>query len=154
LRRFTWYVIGLLLVQLVYGAFMAGLKAGSFAPTWPTINQQWWPAGIGDQEGSFLYTDNPITVQFIHRLLAYLLVIAILAWYAMARKVHSTGLFSSFRILPPIMVLIQLILGIFTVLHSVNSQDLLWWGVAHQFVAMLLLVSVILNLYLLTMKRV
>jgi len=51
------------------------------------------------------------------------------------------------------MVLVQLILGIFTVIHAVNSRDLLWWGVAHQFVAMLLLVSMVLNLYLLSAKR-
>jgi cytochrome c oxidase assembly protein subunit 15 len=153
LRRFTWYVLGLLILQLVYGAFMAGLKAGSFAPTWPSMNQQWWPAGIGEAKGGFLLTDNPITVQFIHRALAYLLVMAVLAWYVISRRVQSNGIFRRFRILPPVMVLLQLILGIFTVLHAGNSRDLLWWGVAHQFVAMLLLVSVILNLYLLSAKR-
>ena len=40
------FILGILVLQLIYGAFMAGLKAGSFAPTWPTMNGQWWPAGI------------------------------------------------------------------------------------------------------------
>lgn len=153
LRSITWYVLGLLLIQLVYGAFMAGLKAGSFAPTWPTMNQQWWPAGIGDAQGSNILTDNPITVQFIHRALAYLLVIAMVGWFASARKIQASGIFRSTRLLPPVVVVVQLLLGIFTVLHSVNSRDLLWWGVAHQFVAMLLLVVVVINLYLLSAPR-
>lgn len=153
LRRFTWTVLSLLLVQLVYGAFMAGLKAGSFAPTWPTMNQQWWPQGIGDAQGSFFLTDNPITVQFIHRGLAYVLFVAVLLWYARARRLPATPVFRYFRVLPPVLVVVQLLLGIFTVLHAANSRDLLWWGVAHQFTAMLLLAAVVMNLYLLTMKR-
>jgi len=43
LRRFTAWLIAVLLLQLIYGAFMAGLKAATVAPTWPTINGYWWP---------------------------------------------------------------------------------------------------------------
>jgi cytochrome c oxidase assembly protein subunit 15 len=38
LRRFTVWLIGILILQLMYGAFMAGLKAATYAPTWPDIN--------------------------------------------------------------------------------------------------------------------
>src|SRR6476660_1369115 len=46
LRGFTGWLIALLTVQLIYGAFMAGLKAATVAPTWPTINGVWWPENV------------------------------------------------------------------------------------------------------------
>ena len=46
LRNFTGWLIVLLTLQLIYGAFMAGLKAATAAPTWPAINGVWWPSNI------------------------------------------------------------------------------------------------------------
>jgi heme A synthase len=48
---------------------------------------------------------------------------------------------------------LQLLLGIFTVMHADNTRSLLWWGVAHQFVAMLLLVSLVVNVFVLRPAR-
>src|SRR4030095_3659669 len=45
LKKFTGWVIGLLLIQLIYGAFMAGLKAAVYAPTWPDIYCSFFPHG-------------------------------------------------------------------------------------------------------------
>ncbi len=42
LKKFTIWLIVLMVIQLIYGAFMAGLKAAPFAPTWPTINGEWF----------------------------------------------------------------------------------------------------------------
>jgi len=69
LNRFTLLLTLLLVIQLIYGAFMAGLKAAAYAPTWPTMNGMWIPEGMSN-----IFND-PITVQFIHRLLAYLVPI-------------------------------------------------------------------------------
>ena len=153
LRRSTLILTALLLVQLVYGAFMAGLKAGAFAPTWPTINGQWWPEGMAGPVGGFPLTDNPMVVQLIHRSLAYLLVVALVWWYGKARHWNTRGLFSRTRHWPLILVFLQVLLGIATVLHAASSRDLLWWGVAHQFVAMLLLVALLANVYLLRQNK-
>ena len=153
LRKGTIGVIALLLVQLVYGAFMAGLKAGAFAPTWPMMNGQWWPGGLRTEPGSVLLTDHPLAVQFIHRGLAYILVASVILWYLRAARLNGYALFSRVRILPLVLVLLQLVLGIFTVLHAYDNRDLLWWGVAHQFVAMLLLASLVINLFLLRPAR-
>src|SRR4030095_8487614 len=38
LKKFTGWVIGLLLIQLIYGAFMAGMKAAGYGPPWAAIN--------------------------------------------------------------------------------------------------------------------
>src|SRR5690606_15980702 len=46
LKNFALAIIGLLTIQLIYGAFMAGLKAGVFAPTWPDINGQIIPQNM------------------------------------------------------------------------------------------------------------
>ncbi|MGL6267211.1 MAG: COX15/CtaA family protein, partial [Chitinophagaceae bacterium] len=114
---------------------------------------QWWPAGMDAAKGSFSLTDNPIAVQFIHRGLAYLISILIFAWYLKARKLSKAGLFIELSYLPPLLVVTQVVLGVFTVIYSTNYKALLWLGVSHQFVAMLLLMSLIFITYLLTGKK-
>jgi heme a synthase len=153
LKNNTFLLLGLLVIQLIYGAFMAGLKAGAFAPTWPSMNGQWWPAGITDAKGSFFLTDNPITVQFIHRGLAYLISILIVSWYLRSKKISGAGLLGQYNYLPVLLVILQVILGILTVIYSINSRALLWLGVGHQFVAMLLLMSLVFMAYLLNGKK-
>ena len=138
----------LLVLQLAYGAFMAGLKAGAFAPTWPDINGSWWPAGLSDPKGGFFLTDNPITVQFVHRLIAYVLALSILWWTLRTSKRGLKGLLSRTFRLPLLMVVAQVVLGVLTVVNSADARALLWFGVAHQFVAMLLLMSLLWVVYL------
>jgi heme a synthase len=138
LKKFSWLIIVILIVQLFYGAFMAGLKAGTAAPTWPMINDMWIPDGMGSS-----FTDDPITVQFIHRGLAYIIALMILVWWSRALRSEATPVFRKTRLLPPVIVMVQVLLGILTVLYSPDKQALLWLGVAHQFVAMLLLLSMV-----------
>jgi cytochrome c oxidase assembly protein subunit 15 len=147
LRKFAIAIIGVLVLQLIYGAFMAGLKAAVAAPTWPTINGSWWPKEIG----SDIFNDL-INIQFIHRGLAYLITIIILIWWWKARSVLQGEWFKRIRSLPLLLVLLQVVLGILTVLHSTKPDYLLWLGVTHQFVAMLLLLSWIMMVYLLRSK--
>ena len=146
LSLFTVSIMILLVVQLIYGAFMAGLKAAAFATTWPTINGSWIPAGMGDHWGNIF--NDPITVQFIHRLLAYIITILIFMWWSRALKLPSTTLFRKTRAIPVILVLLQVGLGIFTVIYSPDQAKLLWLGVSHQFVAMLLLISLVWFIFL------
>ncbi len=153
LHSFTVWIIVLLTMQLIYGAFMAGLKAATTAPTWPTINGLWWPANLHRHGGyeysgiSFL-TDHPLMIHFIHRNFAYILTVLIVIWTVKAYKLNGSTLFRRTRIWPIVLVGLQVLLGIFTVLHSFVPQSLLWLGVAHQFVAMLLLVALFMALYI------
>ncbi len=143
-RRFTWVLLAILVVQLIYGAFMAGLKAAVFAPTWPLINGSLWPAGIRSGKGLADIFNNPITVQFIHRNLAYVLFILLLVWDQQARGLRTGGtLFRASRFIPMLLIIIQVILGIFTVLYSPDRRLLLALGVGHQFTGMMLLLSII-----------
>lgn len=165
--RFTIITIVLLSLQLFYGAFMAGLKAGATAPTWPSINQQWVPDGF-DQYGNHVYTgiaryiSHPLAVQFFHRTLAYILTGLIIAWFFVAGKyIRNQGntLLASARKWPLILVLVQVLLGIFTVLHARQTiaghfGSFEWLAEAHQLVAMFLLVSLFVCLYAVKNRKI
>jgi len=159
LRKFTGGLIALLVVQLIYGAFMAGLKAAPAAPTWPTMNGVWFPENIhsfGNREFSGLsfLADHPLVVHFIHRNLAYIISVLVFIWFWKAKKIKGTHLFNKTKALPLVIVLLQVLLGILTVLYAAIPQSFLWLAVAHQFVAMLLLASLVWVLYIVRSKAI
>ncbi len=159
LRKFANWLVVLLVIQLIYGAFMAGLKAATVAPTWPSINGTWWPSSIhslGDRKysGLSILTHNPLVIHFIHRNLGYIISVLIFIWWWKARKVLATKLFQQTKVLPLFIVLLQVLLGILTVLHALDTKTFLWLGVAHQFVAMLLLLSLVWLLYIVRNKPI
>jgi heme a synthase len=86
-RRGTYsaaLIVALVFVQMVLGAFVAGLRAGLGYNTWPLMEGRLIPAGLGIMQPWYLNLfENAMTVQFDHRLVAYLLLLAILvhAWW-------------------------------------------------------------------------
>ena len=152
-KRTNWIIL-LLFFQLIYGALMAGHKAATVAPTWPTINGEWLPASLfKSSEGWLNLIDNTITIHFIHRGLAYLLLLLIVWLSISLKKIKGDALFEKIKWTPLAFVFIQVALGIFSVLTSLQiipGQ----WGVfeslaqIHQLVAMLLLVSLVSLRYL------
>ena len=153
LKNFTGWIVGLLILQLIYGAFMAGLKAATAAPTWPDLNGGWWPPNIfsyGGRQftGLVFLTDHPLVIQIIHRALAYVITVLLLIWTWQSLKTGGTRLFRKTRGWPLMIVLLQVVLGVLTVLSSVNNSSFLWLAVAHQFVAMLLLLSLVWMMYI------
>ena len=152
LRKFTLWTIALLTLQLIYGAFMAGLKAATYAPTWPDINGNFLPRGGSPSSGILKLFDNPIVVHFIHRNLAYLITVLIFIWFVQSKKI-SRSLLRKTTWLPLALVVLQLVLGIFTVINSSDPKALRWLGVTHQFIAMCLLLSLVFEFYLLQHKK-
>jgi cytochrome c oxidase assembly protein subunit 15 len=136
LARTTAVLLGAVVVQLVWGAFMAGLKAALVAPTWPTINGQWVPPAIFGS-GAWWWND-PLAIHFVHRTLAYVLIAAIGWWWWTARRALGV---SAHLVLAA--VIAQTALGIVTVLRSVHPGELVWFGVAHQLVGLALMVSLV-----------
>jgi cytochrome c oxidase assembly protein subunit 15 len=151
LKKRTNLLLVLLVVQLIFGAFMAGLKAANFATTWPLINGEFIPSSLANDTLS-TFTHDPLAVHFVHRNLAYLLAIMIILWYGKAKQVEAGVYFSRWRTVPLVLVLLQVVLGIFTVLYANNSTALLWLGVAHQFTGMMLLLSFVMVAYLIKKK--
>lgn len=151
LTKSTIGIILLMYVQLAYGAFMAGLHASKSAPTWPTINGEWIPAGM--MQNSFM--SNPVNVQFMHRGLAYLLLATVIGWFIYASREarkNADSILGKTRWWPLALILLQVALGITTLLCApliVFAK----FGVyetlaeAHQLVAMFLLMALVVNLY-------
>jgi cytochrome c oxidase assembly protein subunit 15 len=153
LHNFTLVIVLLLFAQLTYGSFMAGREAlaAKAASTWPTINGALIPDNMIGQ--SFVY--NPINVQFVHRGLAYLLLTLLIFWFASGSSKANKNIASLLRQSrwwPFVFVFIQVTLGILTVIsaptivpgHFARYQVL---AETHQLVAMFLLMSLVVNLY-------
>ena len=148
LHTFTFWMIVILGLQLVYGGFMAGLHAALAAHTWPDINGRAIPIGLFRMSSFWVdVTTNPITVQFIHRGLAYLLVVLTGIWWVQARRSEKGRLLHKWAWLSPFMVLLQVLLGVLTVLGS-SIHIPVDLAVTHQFVGMLYLVVLFLMLFL------
>ncbi len=148
---FTLAAILLLFVQLTYGAFMAGLKAAMSAPTWPTINGMWLPDGLMSRS----FISDKINVHFIHRGIAYILLALLLFWFIAAGRSalkNKTAILNTTRWWPFFLVIIQVALGIaavlcapMMVLGKFGTFEIL--AELHQLVAMFLLMSLVVNLY-------
>lgn len=132
-RAWVGPVTLLLSVQIVWGAFTAGLRAGHASDTWPLMFGALLPDGLLNNARDAIA--DPVSVQFIHRSLAYavaaaLVVTAIRLWQAGAgtRALALGGL-----------VLVQFGLGVLVILHHVPIP----LGVAHQGVAALLVAATV-----------
>jgi cytochrome c oxidase assembly protein subunit 15 len=130
------WTLCLLALQLMFGAYVAGLDAGYAFPSWPKMGDDWFPAGTPMLE-PFLrnLVDNGIVVQFVHRWLAWIVASAVglLALAAWRRRLplHAAGIGAA--------VLTQILLGILTLLTGVS----LVVAVSHQAMAAVLLAAIV-----------
>jgi cytochrome c oxidase assembly protein subunit 15 len=141
-------------IQLVFGAFMAGLKAAASAPTWPDINGMVVPEGVFSK-GNFWHNIvyDRIAVHFIHRTLAYIIALFVIIWWFSARSVSYSPAFNKAKNLAFILVISQVCLGIFTVLNSPKMVAgkfgvFEWLAEAHQLIGMLLFLNMIAIVYI------
>ncbi len=153
LKKAIIWIIGLLTIQLFYGAFMAGLKSANAAATWPTINGRWIPEVLGN-----IFHDR-ITIHFIHRNLAYILAVLIIWWWSKARTIRISAAFNNAKHWPFVLVIVQISLGVFTVLSSLSIKPgtfatFEWMALLHQLVGMLLLLSLMALTYILSFKKI
>ena len=137
-RRGARALLALVLVQIALGGLVAGSKAGLTYNTWPLMDGALVPplaALFALRPLIDNFAANVVLVQFNHRLLAYLLVVAALA-HALAVRRAEPGSSAARRAsaLAGIAVL-QMALGIVTLLWAVP----LWAGLAHQALALALL---------------
>ena len=117
LRRRALGVTALIFVMVLSGGFVAGLKAGLAFNTFPTMNGHWIPPGILSLTPVWQnFFDNHATVQFDHRMIAYLLAIVIPALWLGARKLALPARTrTAFNLLLG-MLAVQIALGISTLL--------------------------------------
>lgn len=148
LTRGQRWVAGLLamlvLMQVVLGALVAGLKAGLTYNTWPLMDGRLIPEGLGTLSPWYLnLLENVTTVQFNHRMMAYALVaLALIHALTLTRTADDERIVSSAWLLATAM-LAQAALGIWTLLASVPIS----LGIAHQGMAALVLVAAVVHLH-------
>ena len=119
-------------VQMMLGAFVAGLRAGYAFASWPKMGENWFPTGGWEPVlGLANLYDNPIVVQFIHRWWAWIVVIAALIVARAALRIGASGP----AYVVAALLIVQIGLGIATLLTGVDLHV----AVAHQAVAVLLL---------------
>ena len=159
LRSLTIIIIVIVFLQLIFGALMAGHKAALVAPTWPTINGAMVPVDLFRERPLMLnLIDNTITIHFIHRSLAYILFILVSIWTAYAFRIQQPPhIFAKNRYLPPLLIALQILLGILSVLQSPSIVpnhwgSFEWLALLHQIVGMIFLLSLVGMLYYLSPK--
>ena len=125
-------LITFVFVVMTFGAFMAGLRAGTSHSTFPTMSGYWIPPGLFDLTPWWINIfENGTTIQFIHRWLAKLLVLGVLALLIRARRPEVW--------LAAAVAMMQLGLGIATILSGVDIA----LATMHQAGAVLLLTVLI-----------
>lgn len=155
LQKFAWGTIVVLFIQFVFGALMAGHRAAPAAPTWPDINGSFIPDYLFNRPLTLVsILEDRIVIHFIHRMLAYLLVLLVLVWTVQAFRKRGGALYATVRTLPLVFVLLQTTLGVLTVLTSIKIRatkwnEFEWMAQLHQFVALLLLLSLVFAAFLL-----
>lgn len=136
LDRFSAIVLATLFIQLLLGAWVAGLNAGYVSSSWPLMNDRFWPDGIDWSKGiGFAFSHDPYLIHFLHRWWAWVAVVALII---MARRLKrekarliSISIHAAFGV--------QIILGIATVMTGMNIV----LAVLHQAVGALVVATTI-----------
>ena len=110
--------VGLVLyVQLLYGAWVAGLHAGLVTQNWPLMSNAFLPAGVDWSRGlGHAFSSDPYLVHFIHRWWAWVALVALIVLAARTKRAGSRGASIAIHAV----VGLQILLGIATVMSGVN----------------------------------
>jgi len=138
-------LLGLIYLQMLAGALVAGLDAGQGFNTWPLINGAFVPDGLGALTPWTLNLfENPLTVQFDHRMLAYTVMLASLAQAAWLAATHKPAAVVGSGLALACLVLLQATIGVWTLLLAVPIP----LGLAHQAGAIAVFATAVHHLWL------
>jgi cytochrome c oxidase assembly protein subunit 15 len=152
-------LVTLLIIQILLGGLMSGMKAGLFYPTWPDMNGELIPQVLFNTshwnvESFVNYDTNPFMsalVQVFHRTMAYV-VFAYGLFFAYRLFKKNLGRYSSVALTIFVLLLFtQVVLGIVTLLMSKGSVPV-FYGVMHQGFGILLLASAVYFLFMFRKK--
>lgn len=146
LRRLIRIGLAVVLLQIIYGAFVAGLDAGFIHNHWPMMSEGKFihETVYIERTPTYLnFIEGKSGVQFVHRTLAYIVVILILAIWWNAKKTNLTKLQGYGVNSIVIVVALQFLLGVLTLVLGVP----VWLGVMHQVGAFFLLSAMVFTLH-------
>ncbi len=132
----AFIVCVLIYVQIVLGAFVAGLDAGQGYNTWPLMDGAFVPSGLLAMDPAWRnFFESALTVQFVHRMFAYVVLLAV-TWHIVRVSRHTQEGAQQLSIgLLGMVVVLQVLLGIWTLLARVPIS----LGLLHQGGAIVLL---------------
>ncbi len=138
LIRFSKIMFGLVVLQIIYGAFVAGLKAGMFYNTFPKMGEEYFPDTITSFDPFWInFLENGAGVQLVHRYLAMIVALVVFIVAFKARKLNLNALQRKTSSIMLAVVLGQFLLGVITLLYAVPVV----LGVLHQMGAFFLFAS-------------
>ena len=135
------FILKLIVLQIVLGAFLSGLDGGLIYNSWPDMNGSFFPndIGYGDLINSQLF-NNPSIVQFLHRSTAYLLLFFII----ILNFIYFKNIYDfKYVLFFDVAILFQIFLGIITLISGVEIR----YASLHQLGSILVLSSYFLILY-------
>jgi len=139
-NKLLLFILLLIVIQIILGAFMSGLDGGLIYNSWPDMNGSFFPNDVllDDIINSQLF-NNPSIVQFFHRSTAYLLLffIIVLNYLNLKKETIKNIIFFD------IAILFQIFLGIITLVSGVEIK----YASLHQLGSILVLSSYFLILY-------
>jgi cytochrome c oxidase assembly protein subunit 15 len=132
--------LGVLLVQIAYGAFAAGLRAGHVSDSWPLMLGRWIPRGLLSQiePAALNLVSAPLTVAFIHRWYGLAALIAGAMAYSLVKRAAKVAEVRLALAFVSALSVLQFALGIAVVVSRVGIVLALW----HQVNAIFLFVAV------------
>ena len=160
LKRVMVAFLVVLSAQIFLGGLMSGMKAGLQYPTWPDMNGKIMPEVVlvmsnWNVDNLVNYDSHgftPALVQLFHRGSAYLLILLGFYYFFMSNYIKNNPIFTNANMVWITMLVIQILLGIWTVISCKGSIPL-GLGVAHQACALVLLGATLFVYYLLKAKR-
>ena len=150
--------IAITFIQLIFAGLMSGMRAGLYYPSWPDMNGEFIPSvllnGTHWNWGNMINYDSylfaPAFIQFIHRMLAYLLLVITIIMFVKLKD--QVNLFSKKWLKITVgLLFLQVVLGILTVLN-VEGKIPLFYGVSHQLIGLLYFMSLLFLHYSLRRK--
>jgi cytochrome c oxidase assembly protein subunit 15 len=140
----------LLFLQLVIGAFVSGMDAGTVYNTWPLMGTSYFPDDSKMFEFlNISFFNNPSIVQFVHRNLAYLIVI-IYAYLLFLVIKENNKIFIKPILLIGISLFLQVVLGVMTLLSGVKIT----YASLHQINSILIILSTLYFLYIARYRKI
>jgi len=146
LKKIARITLILLLLQIIYGGFVAGLDAGLIHNHWPLMSDgEFFHESIVLEKNTWLerLTEGKSGVQFVHRTLAYFVVGYILYLFFKGKKHNLDTQQKNGLNALVFIVFLQFILGVYTLLYHVP----LWLGLTHQVNAFFLLTAMTYTLH-------
>lgn len=132
----TWSFIGLLALQIVFGALMAGKHAGLVAATFPDMNGEWIPSTFWSIEPWWRdLLENPMSIHFLHRLLGAAVTLSAVGLAYWAHRCARTRSERSLAWFLAGLTLLQFFLGVLVVIWFVPLHA----AIAHQTCAFIIL---------------